>query len=99
MAAAGEYVEHRGPAVWNHSWCDSSVFATEEDADRVATVFEICPRRAQAGQVERLGGDIRAGSARPMPSKAPVHTATTSTFARRWSSRGILVRSGHREAG
>jgi predicted nucleic acid-binding protein len=41
IAAASEYVEHRGPAVWGHSRWGTSVWATEEDADLIATVFDI----------------------------------------------------------
>jgi hypothetical protein len=40
ITAASEYVEHRSPLMWGDSpW--GSLWPTEEDADRVATVFEI----------------------------------------------------------
>lgn len=41
ISTASEYVEHRGPAIWGRFRWDSSVWPTEEDAERVSTVFEI----------------------------------------------------------
>jgi predicted nucleic acid-binding protein len=60
---------NRGPAIWGHFRWDSSAWPTEEDAERVSTVFEILhpdssmpdTRRNHVGDAMHVATAIRYG--------------------------------------
>jgi hypothetical protein len=86
IAAAAEYVEYHGPAVWNHSRWDSSVFADGCAEDRIVPLQRrLHLRRVLLLQPSRpfdVGAQERHRSRRP-PVHAPSLASTLRSCARR----------------